>query len=203
MLVLRVGDIVGQMISSAGGSVDIAQLGKQRRGMMAARADGATPAEALQGLRGFDQMVVFEITLPGHAMLPHVVGNLVASPGRSHNGLGIQLTDAPGRKDGGLYAVGREEFKEAPDANASAKLAFGELHGRLVMDPPQQHGVEVYGQVHSHAYARGVGKVLKMHVSRAIALGSRAEFLEFLLYGTGHRDLAFGPSTGVPFTLAS
>src|SRR5919197_538329 len=135
------------MISGAGGSVDIAQSGEQRRGMMAARADGATPGEAFQGLRGFDQMVVLEVTFPGHAMLPHVVGNLVAGPGRGHHGLRIQLTDAPGRKDGGLYAVGREEFEEAPDADASAKLAFGELHGRLVTGTPQQHGVEVYSQV--------------------------------------------------------
>src|SRR5262252_5513896 len=100
------------MIGGAGGSVDIAQLGEQRRGVVAARADGATAGEAFQGLRGFDQMVVLEIAFPGYAMLPHVVGNLVAGPGRCYNGLGIQLTDAPRCKDGGLYAVGREEFEE-------------------------------------------------------------------------------------------
>src|SRR5215831_4852967 len=81
----------------------------------------------------------------------------------------------------GVNAVGSEELEEAPDANASAKLAFGELHGRLVMDAPQEHGVEVHGQVHGHAYARRVGKVLQVHMPRAIALGSRVEFLEFML----------------------
>src|SRR5215831_3906799 len=119
------------MIGGAGRSVDIAQLGEQRRGVMTARADGATPGEAFQGLRGFDQMVVLEIAFPGHAVLPHVVGYLVAGPGRGHNGLGIQLTDTPRCKDGGLYTVGREEFEEAPDTDTSAKLTFGELHGRL------------------------------------------------------------------------
>src|SRR5262249_52593358 len=118
------------MIGGARRGVDIAQLSEQRRGMMAARADGATAGEAFQGLRGFDQMVVLEVAFPGHAMLPHVVGNLMAGPGSGHNGLGIQLTDAPRCKDGGLYAVGREEFEEAPDTDASTKLAFGELHGR-------------------------------------------------------------------------
>ncbi len=93
-------------------------------------------------------------------MLPHVVGNFVAGPGRGHHGLGIELTDAPGCKDGGVDAVGREEFEETPDADAATKFAFGELHGRLVMDAPQEHGVEVHGQVHGHTYARWVGKVL-------------------------------------------
>src|SRR5262249_14891584 len=103
---------------------------------MAARADGATPSKAFEGLRRFDQMVVFEIAFLGHSMLPHMVGNLVARPGRGHDGLGIQFTNAPGRKDGGMHAVRREEFEEAPDADASAKLAFGELHGRLVTGTP-------------------------------------------------------------------
>src|SRR5262249_37686785 len=140
----------------------------------------------------FDQMVVLEVAFPRHAMLPHVVGNLVTGPGSGHNGLGIQLTDAPGRKDGGLYAVGREEFEEAPDTDASAKLAFSELHGRLVIDPPHRIGLEVHGRVPGHAHARRVGKVLKVHVSRTIALGSRTELLEFTLHCTGHLDLSFG-----------
>src|SRR5712691_676504 len=76
--------------------------------------------------------------------------------------------------------------------DAPAKLAFGKLHGRLVMDPPQQHGVEVYGQVHGHAHAPRVGKVLKVHMPHAIALGSHTEFLEFTLYCTGHLDLSCG-----------
>src|SRR5262245_36497778 len=165
---------------------------------MAARADGATPSEAFEGLRGFDQMVVFELAFLGRPVLPHMVSNLVAGSGRSHDGLRIQLTDAPGREDGGVHAVRREEFEEAPDADASAKFAFGELHGRLVTDTPQEHGVEVNGQVHGHTYARRVSKALKVHMSRAIALGSLTEFLEFMLHCTGHLDLSFGQSTVVP-----
>ena len=165
--------------------------------------DGATTDEAFEGLCGFDQMVVFEIAFLGYPMLPHVVGNLVARPGRGHDGLGIQFTDAPGRKDGGVHAVGREEFEEAPDADASAKLAFGELHGRLVTGTPQEHGVEINGQVHGHAYARRVGKVRKVHMPRAIALGSLTEFLEFMLHRAGHLDLLSAPQPGAPSPAAS
>src|SRR5690348_11390785 len=99
---------------------------------MAACADGAATSEAFEGLRGFDQVVVFEVTLLGHPMLPHVVSNLVTGPDRGHDGLGIQLTDTSGRKDGGMQTMGREEFEEAPDADTATKLAFGELHGWLV-----------------------------------------------------------------------
>jgi hypothetical protein len=102
-----------------------------------------------------------------------------------------------------VYAVGREEFEEAPDADASAKLAFGELHGRLVMDAPQQHGVEVHGQVHGHAYARRVGKVLQVHMPRARALGSRTEFLEFTLHRARHLDLLSSPQPGAPSPAAN
>ena len=108
------------------------QLFEKCEGVMAARTNRATTGEAFESLRGFDQMVVFEIAFLGHPMLPHVVGNLVTRPGCGHDGLGIQFTDAPGRKDGGVYAVGREEFEEAPDADTSAKLAW-RLHGRLVL----------------------------------------------------------------------
>ena len=128
---------------------------------------------------------------PGHAMLPHVIGNLVPSPSRGHHGLGIQFTDAPGGKDGGVQAVSSEEFEEAPDTDAAAKLAFGELHGRLMTGTSQQHGVEVHRQAHGHACARRVSKVLKVHMPRAVALGSGTEFLEFTLHRAGHSDLAF------------
>jgi hypothetical protein len=123
-------------------------------------------------------------------MLPHVVGNLVAGPGRGHDGLGIQFTDTPGRKDGGVQVVRREELEEAPDADAAAKLAFGELHGWLVTGTPQEHSVEVHGQIHGQADAWRVGKVLKVYVPRAITLGSGTKFLEFLLHGAGHLDLS-------------
>jgi hypothetical protein len=86
--------------------------------------------------------------------------------------------------------MGREEFEETPDADAAAKLAFGELHGRLVTGAPQQHGVEVHSQVHCHAGARWVGKVIDMHMLCAVALGSRTEFLEFKVHRAGHVALS-------------
>ena len=104
--------------------------------MMAACADGAVPGQALESLGGFDQMVVFEIAVFWHLVLPHVVGNLVSRPGCGQHGLGIQLADAPGRKNRGVYAVAVEQFEEAPDAHASPELAFGELHGGFVAHTP-------------------------------------------------------------------
>src|SRR5262245_4599266 len=179
------------MVGGVGRGINIAQLCEECRGVMAARPDRATTSKAFEGLRGFNQMVVFEFGLLGHAMLPHVIGNLVPGLGCGHHGLGIQFTDAPGGKDGGVQAVSSEEFEEAPDAHASAKLAFGELHGQLIAGTSQQHGVEVHRQAHGHTYARWVGKVLKMHMPCAVALGSSTEFLEFALHRTGHPDLTF------------
>jgi hypothetical protein len=98
-----------------------------------------------------------------------------------------------------VYTVRREEFEEAPDADASAKLAFGELHGWLVTGTPQEHGVEVHGQVHGHTYARRISKALEVYMPRAMALGNRTEFLEFTLYHAGHLDLSFGQSTVAPW----
>jgi hypothetical protein len=58
------------------------------------------------------------------------------------------------------------------------------------MDTPQEHGVKVHGQVHGHTDAWRVGKVLKVYMPRAMALGSGTEFLEFTLHGTGHLNLS-------------
>jgi hypothetical protein len=90
-----------------------------------------------------------------------------------------------------MNAVRREEFEEAPDTDASAKLAFGELHGWLVMDAPQEHGIKVHGQVHGHADAWWIGKALQVHMPRAMALGSGTQFLELTLQCAGHLDLSF------------
>ena len=179
------------MIGGVSRRVNVTQLCEKRRGMMAAGADRAATGKALEGLGGFDQMVVFEIAFPG-TRCSHM-WSAISCPAlaAATTALGYSSQMRPGVKIVACTSCDVEEFEEAPDPHAAPKLAFGELHRGFVADTPQQHGVEVNGQVHRHPCARWVGKVLEVHMPRAIALGSVTEFLEFMLHPAGHLDLSF------------
>ena len=100
-------------------------------------------------------MIARKLGLLGHAVLPHVVGELVAVSHRGLQRLGIKLTNAPWREDCGFYGVRFQQLQQAPNANPPAKLPLGQLHGRLVVEAPQQHGIKV--DRHIDGDARRVG----------------------------------------------
>jgi hypothetical protein len=159
--------------------------------MPASRTDRASTCEALEGLGGFDQMVVFALAIRRNLVLPHVVGDLVPRLGCGYERLGIQFADTPGGKNGRLNAMRVKEFEKSPDPNAATELAFGKLHGGLVAEAPQEHGIKVEGQVHRYACAWRVGKVLEVKMPRLAALSSLTECLEVKFHLAGHNNVSF------------
>ena len=139
--------------------------------MPAARADGALAGQLLDRVLGPAQMLALQHGILRHLVLPHVVGDLVAAFGRRLHRLRVELADAAGREDRGLDVVAVEQLDQAPDADAAAELALGELHGRLVEHAAQQHGVEIGGEVHRDARALRPGAFFDDAMARAIVGG--------------------------------
>jgi hypothetical protein len=47
------------------------------------------------------------------------------------------------------------QLNEPPDADPSAEFALGELHGRLIEQPAEQHRIEIAGKVDGDADPSG------------------------------------------------
>jgi hypothetical protein len=79
-----------------------------------------------------------------------------------------------------------EQLDQPPDADAAAELALGQLHRRLVVEAPQQHGVEVGREVDGDALARWPGQVVDPLVAGSVPLGHGFQAGDFLAECVGH-----------------
>ena len=131
-------------------------------------------------------MIALELGLLRHTVLPHVVGKLVPALDRGLQRLRIKLADAPDGEDRRLDVVGVEQLDQAPDADAAAELALGELHRRLVVEAPQQHGVEVGGEVDGDARAIGPRQIVDALVAGGVGPRGSFEAGNFLSQLFGH-----------------
>src|SRR5262245_36285597 len=160
--------VVGPMAAGAVRVVEVALRRQEGIGIMAARADGPAPAHRLERGCGLAQMVARKLGLPGHAMLPHVIGELVAALHRRLQRRRIELANAPRREDRGLDAARGEQLQQPPDTHPPPEFALGQLHRRLVVEPAQQHGIEVDRKVDGHVRAIWPGEVVDQLETAAI-----------------------------------
>src|SRR5690242_299179 len=108
------------MAARAVGIVDEALLGEQRRGIVAARADGRAAAKAGQRGSRFAQVIALQLGLLGDTVFPHVVGELVAICDRRAERLGVELAYPARRENGGLDGMRLEQLEQPPNADAAA-----------------------------------------------------------------------------------
>jgi len=131
------------------------------------------------------QVLALQRGILGNLVLPHVVGDLVAASGCGLHRLRIELADAAGREDRRLDGVAVEQLDQPPDADPPAELALGELHGRLVQHAPEQHGVEIRGEVHRDAGPLGPGAFFDDMMARAVVGGLGLERRDVTIESVG------------------
>jgi len=85
--------------------------------------------------------------------------------------LRVEFADPPGCEDRRLDIVRIEQVDEPPDADPSAEFTLCELHWRLIEQPPQQHCVEVAGEVDRNADPFRPGEVLDELVASGVVGG--------------------------------
>ena len=167
--------------------------------MVAARADGAAAAELLERGCGLAQMFALELRLLRHAVLPHVVGKLVPASDGGLERLRVELANAAHREDGRLDAVLVEQLDQAPDADTASELALGELHRRLVVEAPQQHGVEVGREVDGDAHAVRPSEIVDPLPTGGVAFSDALQIGNFLAEAVSHGEPEF--RNEIPATL--
>jgi hypothetical protein len=141
--------------------------------------------QLLDGVLRPAQMLALQVGILGHLVLPHMIGYLVAAPGRRLHRLRVELADAAGGEDRGLDGMAVEQLDQAPDADPPAEFALGQLHGRLVQHAAQQHGVEIGGEVHRDAGAIGPGAFFDDLVTRAVVGGLGLEGCDIAIESAG------------------
>ena len=178
-------DVVRAMVGRVVRVVDVALLEQELAGVPAPRAHGALAGQLLDRVLRPAQVLALQHGILGDLVLPHVIGDLVAALGRRLHRLRVELADAAGREDRGLDGVAVEQLDQAPDADAAAELALGELHRRLVQHAAQQHGVEIRGEVHRDARALRPGAFLDDAMARAVVGGLGLERCDIAVESVG------------------
>src|SRR5215467_109191 len=115
-------------------------------------------------------MIELQFRLLGYAMLPHMIGKLMAAHDRDFKGLRIELANATHSEDRGLDAVQIEQLDQPPNAHASPELALCQLHRWLIVEAPQKHGVEVGREVDRDARRIRPDHLVDLLVTAGVAL---------------------------------
>ena len=107
--------------------------------MTAARAGWTAAGDSFERGNSLGQMILLERRLLWYPVLPHVIGNLVATLDNRAQRLRVQFADPPRREYRSLDAVRIQQLNQPPDADPFAEFTFCELHWGLIKQPAQQH----------------------------------------------------------------
>jgi hypothetical protein len=115
----------------------------------------------------------------------------MAAADRGRESAGIELADAAHRENGRLNPVLVEELDQSPDANATAELTLGQLHGRLIVETAQEHGIEVRREVDGNARAIGPDRLFDSLMT--VTQPSRCGLEVLRSWAVGHASTSVRP----------
>lgn len=152
----------------------------------------ACGGELLQRLGRPQQVRPLDRRLGRHAVLPHVVGDFMPAACPGPHGVGVELADAPRYEQGRLHGVSVEQVEQPPHADAAAELALRQLHRRLVEQAPQQHRIEVGGEVDGNPRAVRPARLRDHFVALGLRPHDVAHGVEIVELRGGFAVLAHG-----------
>ena len=191
-----VDDVMRALIGRALGPVHVSVFAQQRSAVPAARADRPAAADLFDCGDRLGEVILFEARLLRDAVLPHVIGDFVAALDRGAQCLRIELAGPPRGEDRRLDMVRVKQLDQPPDADPATELALCQLHRRLVQQPPQQHRVEIEGEIDRDPHPRRPAEIGDVAVPSGIGPGGLLQLGEIPVELADHQLASGEQSSG-------
>ncbi len=187
-------DVKGEIPLRRVGNVFIVMPFQRGQIVLAARAHGIAAGQRADEIVRVGEMFALLLKRGGDVVIPHVVGHFVPFPCGAAHYLGIEEPRPARQEKGGRDIEVTEQIEQPPHSRAASEFPLRAPQARLTEEFPEDHRVEVHGEVDEHPDPFGKGEAVDLPDAGRVRV---LEHQGFVVHTASRRRAAAAPYSSV------